>query len=171
MQNPFENINNRIAYRVTQLGGKPTLWSFDELSTEITTYQPSFFTPFHEQHASMKQAAITVGLLPALNLGAALFLAIIAPPVCIFDSIKASINGDWTAAGDSACGAVASPILATYCLGSFVINLLKEITAFITRSIATLVAMNSGSDELAIESNHEDETEAQDNRMEPDFSL
>lgn len=148
MQNPFEKINNSIAYRVTLLGGKPTLWSFDELSTKITTYQPGFFTPFHEQHASMKQAAITVGLLPALNLGAALLLAIIGPPVYIFDSIKESINGDWTAAGDSACGAVASPILATYCLGSFVINLLKEITAFITRSIATLVAMNSGSDQL-----------------------
>ena len=170
MQNHFENFNKSIAYRVTQLEGKPTLWSFDGLSTEIT-YQPGFFTPFHEQHASMKQAAITVGLLPALNLGAVLFLAIIAPPLCIFDSIEASINGDWTAAGDSACGAVASPILATYCLGSFVINLLKEITAFITRSIATLVAMNSGSDELAIESSHEDETDARANSMEPDFSF
>ena len=116
---------------------------------------PGFFTPFasnsvtnyiYEQYfsrarpAGIKQAAITVGLLPALQLQTALTSALWAS--ChLLDSMSSAVNGDFEQYLYKTKYAVGFTCSAVYFTGAFVINLLKEVTAFITRSIATLVEM------------------------------
>jgi len=95
-------------------------------------------TPF-----GMKQAAIAAGLLPALQLQTALASAFALPGNLLL-GISASIKGDWDQAAKYGMDALHMARQAAYFSGAFVLNCLKEVTAFITRSIATLVDMCKG---------------------------
>ncbi len=140
-----------------------TLSNNDGIATNWALYHsktnPGFFTSFNQKVSvtddlgeevevqetpfGMQQAAIAIGLLPALQLQTALVAAISVPGMLLF-AVSATFAGDWKAASGVGMGALAFTTQAVYFSGAFVLNLLKEVTAFITRSIATLVDMCHG---------------------------
>ncbi len=130
---------------LSRSGGLSTDWALNQSSSN-----PGFFTPFNKK-MGIKQAVIATGLLPALKLQAALSTMLLIP-THLFASIVDLINGRWENACDNALsGLVKLPTAAIYFSGAFILNLLKEITALITRSIATLVDMCRGSNKEPIE--------------------
>lgn len=144
----FNQIDNKVI-GLMPIGCNPTQWSLNgtkqyDYSDNKTSIAPGFITPFTAEHGSIEQAATTMGLLPTLYLGTAAIHAILGPLLGIFGGIYNSIKGDWNSAAAMGMLVISSPVDAIYCLGSFALTLLKEITAFITRSIATLVEMGKG---------------------------
>jgi len=111
---------------------------------------PGFFTPFNKK-MGIKQAAIATGLLPLLKLQNALTATLLIPAT-LFGSIGIGLHGNWKEAGETALMTLALPISAVYFSGAFILNLLKEVTALITRSFATLVDMCKGTPNGSIES-------------------
>ena len=147
MTNPFIGFENQHIITLNTKGGIATGWSFKHSDTN-----PGFFTPFGQElgssygkkTAGLKEAALTAGLLPALKLQQALanaFMSCAAP----FVVIALCIQGEWNNAAHMGLGALVGPLLAIYFTGAFLLNLVKEVTALITRSLATLVSVCMGS--------------------------
>ena len=135
------------------------------LHTHINNQQGQFvgfFTPFNElvnvpdgsnrmKPAGIKEAAIATAVLPTIQLVQAIaFTALI--PYKLVESIIAAVRGDLENA-EAYFGQFLLVIPSSiYCYGGFVFNLLKELTALVTRSVATLVDTFRTKEAPAVES-------------------
>jgi len=152
MLNQIDQIDNGHIETLTDNDGIATNWSLYH-----SKKNPGFFTSFNQKMPvdngfdedtqatpfGMQQAAIATGLLPALQLQTALASALAVPGFLLM-ALSGTIQGDWNGAGRLSMTALSLAIEAVYFSGAFVLNLLKEVTAFITRSIATLVDLCMG---------------------------
>lgn len=122
---------------------------------------PGFFTSFNQtipfdydnrtyqipMNMGMKQAAIAASLLPTLQLQTALVSAVQLPAALLL-TISNMLEGNWESAAYFGKAALATAAQTVYFSCAFVLNLVKEITAFITRSVATLIEMCMGSGKI-----------------------
>lgn len=138
-------------------GGRSTGWSFSQNSGK-----PGFFTPFNKK-MDMKQALIATGLLPVLKGGNALLITFLAP-VTLFSALLETIVRCQLTPLLEGAGLIlfVYPVTTIYFSGAFILNLLKEISALITRSIATLVHACLGASNSSTNTNH---TDIDDNQL------
>jgi hypothetical protein len=179
----FLNIQEQeVEKKLTRLGGVSTAWSLQETNEnyENRSVHPGFFTPFNprvvekreeyvkgglksqyrpgaEDHISYtpgyKEAGLALGL-SSLNLQTAAICACHAG-TSFFNAMIHIVRGDLEGAQRGAGETVQGVCGAFYFLGSFVLNFVKELTALVTRSIATLVAMCRKDNNEALQVNPE----------------
>ena len=124
--------------------GISTNWAFSR-----SNRNPGFFTPFN-QKMGIQQSLIATTLMPVLKLQSALAATFLIP-AALFGSIGLGVHAQFGVAFDSFKLLLTFPFVSLYFSGAFVLNLLKEITAIITRSIATLVQFCMGSNKSSTE--------------------
>lgn len=135
---------------LSSLGGLSTSWS-----NWVSHNNPGFFSPYTKK-MGIKPALIVTGLLPLLKLQYSIFSTLMIP-ASIVGGIACLLLGHLGEASNCAQGLLLAPIFAVYFSGAFVLNLLKEVTALITRSIATLIhtCLGPSGDEITLFSDTE----------------
>ena len=125
---------------LSNAGGITTSWNAYHNKTN-----PGFFTPFNQQLsnqkiAGIKQAAIAASYLPIMQLTVATIHALIAA-FELSCSLKHVVYGEWDEAATKIIDTAVEITAAIYYSAAFALTLLTEVTALLTRSIATLVDM------------------------------
>lgn len=157
-----ETINSAIIYTqdledshlrfLSKLGGTSTRWAPYQDGTNSGFFndtKPGFFTPFNQKlvwnkTSGMKQAVIAASFVPTIKLVTVVAMVLVQP-IVLLAGIKDLIMGQWGDAFDKSLIALSFAGIGIYFSGAFVLNFLKEVTALLTRSIATLVHMCKGS--------------------------